>query len=152
MPKIYPGRDEGLQLILDAHTDKISAGSISDNFRGFHVVIDGKERYPFTSKNGILIKSGQDNDVIISATRFEANNNIKGVAASKRNCYFPDEHPLKLYKVYTQANCLFQCKIDHVRELMSKTNTSKISNSTNSRCVPCQKPWPSQTKLTWTPH
>ena len=86
MPKIYPGRDEGLQLILDAHTDKISAGSISDNFRGFHVVIDGKERYPFTSKNGILIKSGQDNDVIISATRFEANNNIKGVAASKRNC------------------------------------------------------------------
>ena len=135
-PKIYPGRDEGLQLILDAHTDKISSGSISDNFRGFHVVIDGKEKYPFTSKNGILIKSGQDNDVIISATRFEANKNIKGVAATKRNCYFPDEHPLKLYKLYSQANCLFQCKIEHVREQMSKTKIGTTNNGNGTRCVP----------------
>ena len=76
---IYPGREEGLKLILDAHTDKVSSGTISDNFRGFHLVIDGKEKYPFTSRNGILIKAGQDNEVVIKATRFEANKDIKSV-------------------------------------------------------------------------
>ena len=91
-PKIYPGRAEGLQLVLDAHTDKVSSGSVSDNFRGFHVVIDGKEKYPFTSRNGLLIKSGQANEVVMSATRFDANPNIKSVEPSKRNCYFSEEH------------------------------------------------------------
>ena len=31
-PKIYPGRAEGLQLVLDAHTDRLSSGSVYDNF------------------------------------------------------------------------------------------------------------------------
>ena len=128
--KIYPGRDEGFQLILDAHTDKVSSGTISDNFRGVHVVIDGKEKYPFTSRNGILIKSGQDNEVVIKATRFEADRNIKDVKPSKRNCYFTEEHPLKLQKVYTQANCFYQCKIEYVRDVMY--DEGKV----NRRCIP----------------
>ena len=99
--EIYPGRAEGLQLVLDAHTDKVSSGSVSDNFRGFHVVIDGKEKYPFTTRNGILIKSGQANEVVISATRFESNQNIKSINPDKRNCYFSEEHGLKLHRVYS---------------------------------------------------
>ena len=118
--EIYPGRAEGLQLVLDAHTDKVSSGSVSDNFRGFHVVIDGKEKYPFTTRNGILIKSGQANEVVISATRFESNQNIKSVKPDKRNCYFSEEHGLKLHRVYSQANCFFQCKIEYTRDLMFK--------------------------------
>ena len=130
-PKIYPGRAEGLQLVLDAHTDKVSSGSVSDNFRGFHVVIDGKEKYPFTSKNGLLIKSGQENEVVISATRFDANPNIKSVDPIKRNCYFSDEHDLKLHRQYSQANCIFQCKIEYTRDQMQIQN-----NGTSVRCVP----------------
>ena len=53
-PKIYPGRAEGLQLVLDAHTDRLSSGSVYDNFCGFHVVIDGKDKYPFTTKTDSL--------------------------------------------------------------------------------------------------
>ena len=78
-PEIYTGRAEGLRLVLDAHTDKLASASIADNFRGFHVVIDGKEKYPFTSRNGILIKAGQTNEIAISATRFEADPKIKKV-------------------------------------------------------------------------
>ena len=129
--EIYPGRAEGLQLVLDAHTDKVSSGSVSDNFRGFHVVIDGKEKYPFTTRNGILIKSGQANEVVISATRFESNQNIKSINPDKRNCYFSEELGLKLHRVYSQANCFFQCKIEYTRDLMFKQN-----NKTEERCVP----------------
>ena len=119
-----------MQLILDAHTDKLSSGSVSDNFRGFHTVIDGKNKYPFTSRNVLLIKSGQANEVEISATRFEADERIRPVKASKRNCYFPNEHELKLHKVYTQANCFFQCKIEYVRNQMYQ------ENKTQGRCAP----------------
>ena len=110
-PHIYTGRTEGLQLVLDAHTDKVSSGSVSDNFRGFHVVIDGKEKYPFTSRNGLLIKSGQANEVVMSATRFDSNTNIKSVEPSKRNCYFSDEHGLKLHPHEEENHCYFLCRM-----------------------------------------
>ena len=115
-----------MQLVLDAHADKLSAGSVSDSFRGFDTVIDGKNKYPFTSRNGFLVKSGQESQVAISAKRFEANENIRHIKPSKRNCYFPDEFPLKLHKVYTQANCFLQCKIEYLRK----------ENKTGGRCVP----------------
>ena len=120
-----------MQLVLDAHADKVSSGSVSDNFRGFHVVIDGKDKYPFTSKNGLLIKSGQANEVVMSATRFDSNPNIKSVEPSKRNCYFSEEHDLKLHLAYSQANCIFQCKIEYTRDQMQRQN-----NETSERCVP----------------
>ena len=113
---------------MDAHTSKIASGTVSDNFRGFHFVIDGKEKYPFTTRNGMLLKTGQDNEVMISATRFEANEDIKSVESTKRNCYFSDEHPLKLHKVYTQSNCIFQCKVERVQHQLQK----KI----DKRCIP----------------
>ena len=128
--KVHPGREEGLKLVLDSHTDKISSSSISDNFRGFHVVVDSKENYPFTSSNGLLIKTGQDNEVIISATRFEANDDIKSIDPVKRNCYFHDEHRLKMHKTYTQENCFFECKIEYMRDLLYQ------QNETGRRCVP----------------
>ena len=123
-PQIFPGRKAGLRLVLDSHTDKVASGSISDDFRGFDVVIDGKDKYPFTSKNGILVKSGQRNEVAISATRFEADDKIRRINSTKRNCYFSDEYTLKLHKKYTQANCFFQCKIEYTRNLMKQNNQS----------------------------
>ena len=117
-------------MVLDAHTDKLSSSSVSDNFRGFDTVIDGKDQYPFTSRNGFLIKSGQENQVSISATRFEAEENIRHIKPLKRNCYFSDEFPLKLHKVYSQANCFLQCKIGYVQGLMYQ------ENKTDGRCVP----------------
>ena len=119
-----------MQLVLDAHTDKLSSGSVSDNFRGFKTVIDGKDKYPFTSRNGFLIRSGQDNQIAVTATRFEANENIRPINPLKRNCYFSNEYPLKLHKAYTQANCFVQCKLEHARNLMYK------ENKTAGRCMP----------------
>ena len=128
--QINTGRSKGLQLVLDTHSDKISSGSSAEEFRGFFVLIDGKDKYPFTSRNGILIKSGQKNEVVISATRLEGKAEIEGVPSSKRNCFFPNEYPLRLHKAYSQANCFFQCKIDYVRDRMYHENKAQ------GRCVP----------------
>ena len=127
-PTIYPGRAEGLELVLDAHTDKIAPGSIADKFRGFHVVIDGKEKYPFTSRNGILVKAGQTNEIAISATRFEADEGIRDVPKEKRDCLFPDELALNLTQNYSQANCFFECKVEYIRK--------KLLDKNGKHCIP----------------
>ena len=92
------------------------------------MVIDGKEKYPFTSQNGILVKAGQTNEIAIIATRFEADPNIRGVPKEKRLCFFPDEQPLNLLRNYSQANCFFECKVEYVRK--------KLFNETGKHCIP----------------
>ena len=129
------GRREGLQVVLDGHIDEIKSGSVSDSFLGFHVVVDGKQNFPFTSKNGIAVKSGQENEIIIRSTRFESDTTIgKEVTPLKRNCYFSDEnhpkHPMRIHKKYTQANCLFECKLEIARKEMI------LHNQTEESCVP----------------
>ena len=134
-PQIYAGRKEGLQLVLDGHRDKIASKSISDTFGGFHIVVDGKENFPFIARNGILVKTGQANEVVLRATRFDPDVRIKTeVPPLKRNCYFPDEHPhqypMKIHRNYTQTNCLFECKLETVR------NQRIADNKTGKTCIP----------------
>ena len=54
-PNTRPGQDKGLRLILDAHADRVSAGTVSDNFRGFITVVDGGDKYPLTTRNSFLV-------------------------------------------------------------------------------------------------
>ena len=46
-----PGLTKGLTLILDAHTDRVSSGTVSDIFRGFVATIEGHDEYPLTSRS-----------------------------------------------------------------------------------------------------
>ena len=117
-PQIYPGHNQGLRLVLDAHTDKLASGTVIDDFTGFVTVVDGKDKYPFTSRNGFVIKAGQENQVILKATRFDADEDTKHIHPLKRNCYFSDEFVLKLHKAYSQSNCFLECKIEKVQKLM----------------------------------
>ena len=127
-PKIHSGRGEGLQLVVDAHDDKISYGSVADNIRGIYVVIDGREKYPFTSSNGILLKTGQNNEIAITPTYFEADPKVKSIPPIKRNCYFPDEQELEVYSQYSQANCILECEMNYVRR--------KLLKETGMNCTP----------------
>ena len=116
-----------MQLVLDGHGDKLLGSSVVDSFRGFSVVVDEKQNFPFTTKNGILIKSGLANEVVISATRFDADKVIKKeVNSQQRNCYFSDEYPtkypMKIHQNYSQANCLFECKLSFVKQQMVHQN------------------------------
>ena len=124
-PKSQPGLNKGLQLVLDAHSDKISIGSVFDSFKGFVAVVGNKNEYPLTKKHGFLLQAGQENYVSLSATNIEADENIRPIEISpgKRECYFNDEHPLKLHQNYSQANCIIECTIQFAREQMKSKCT-----------------------------
>ena len=119
-PKIksQAGQQKGLQLVLDAHSDKVSFGTIPDNFRGFVSIVDGAADYPLTQRKGFLIRPGRENNVAISAYQVISDNNVRNVDPSKRSCYFEDENPLNMYQNYTYTNCILECAIGFVRKKM----------------------------------
>ena len=120
-----PGMKKGLRLVLDAHSNLISPGTVYDNFKGFTAVVGDTINFPLTEMDGFLLKTGQENYVSINPIDVVSDNGIKKISPSKRNCLFshenPDGHRLDLFKKYSQANCLLECKLEHVKQEMNCT-------------------------------
>ena len=133
-PSTQPGQDKGLMLVLDAHTDKVSSSSVSDNFRGFITVVDNKNDYPITEINGFLIRPGMENHVAISALEIMGEESIKSIDAKDRDCYFPDENSLEMHQKYSQSNCILECNLNFALDMM------KLENET--LCIPWFYPIP----------
>ena len=121
-PTTQPGQNKGLMLVLDAHTDKVSSGSVSDNFKGFVTVVDDPDNYPLTETNGLLVRPGRENHVAISALEIVGSEAIRSIDAEDRDCYFSDEHPLEEHEKYSQSNCVLECTIRYVRKKMREEN------------------------------
>ena len=114
-PRTQPGRKKGLRVVLDAHSDRVSSATISDNFRGFITVVDGKEKYPLTSRNSFTISPGRENYVALSAFEIYADESLRTIKPKDRKCYFSDENPLDMHKNYSQANCILECSLKYAR-------------------------------------
>ncbi len=90
--------------MLDAHTDKIAAYSVSSDFDGFVALVHDHNSYPLISQKGIRIQPGKENLVAISAIDVIGGDGLRDVPPDRRGCYFPDEHTLKLYSNYSQVS------------------------------------------------
>ena len=106
------GRTKGLTLILDAHSDMVSGGTVSQDFDGFFAIIDGSNQFPTTTRKSVLIRPGHENIVAINAVDVKADKGIQMIDVEKRNCYFPDDKLMNFHKEYSQANCILECQID----------------------------------------
>ena len=122
-PKSEPGQSNGLRLVLDAHSDLISPGTVFDNFKGFITVVGDKTSFPLTKRTGFLLKPGRENHIALSATSVVSDEGIRSIDPKKRHCYFFDEYSLKLHKNYSQANCIIECNTKYARELMESKCT-----------------------------
>ena len=70
-PLTQPGMSKGLMLVLDAHTDAVSSGTVFDNFQGFVTTIQGSDQFPSTLKSSYLIRPGQFNSIAMSAVSID---------------------------------------------------------------------------------
>ena len=106
-----PGKEKGLKVIIDAHSDMVSGGTVSDDFDGFYAIVSGRNQFPMTDQNSILIRPGYENLVTLSAKQVTSSEYISHVPIKKRNCLFPDEVEMEYHKNYTQNNCVLECKL-----------------------------------------
>ena len=124
-PRTQAGQNKGLRLVLDAHTDRVTAGTVFDNYRGFVTMVDSKDKYPLTARQSFLVKPGRENYVAISALRVVAEDGIKPIEPRKRACKFPDETSLDIHRKYTQSNCILECSIKYARNYTIHENSTK---------------------------
>ena len=122
------GASKGLTLMLDAHSNLLSGGSISDDFTGFIVAVNDKKQFPTPSEQSVLIRPGHTNSVAIQVTKFSASPNIKKYPANKRTCYFDDEIQLVAHNNYSYSKCMLECKIEKVLVALNETE--------QNMCVP----------------
>ena len=125
-----PGQGKGLMVFLDNNNDKVSSGTVFDEFTGFATVVDGSEQFPLTFQKSFLIQPGYENSVAISAVDVKADEDIRSIPPNKRMCYFPDEHPLNLYRKYSHSNCMLECSLEYT------IGETKKENGTTKECLP----------------
>ena len=118
-PKTKAGIENGLTLVFDAHSDRISSGSVVDNFRGVPILVDGQNKFPMIKMSGIRARSGFENSVSINAIDVQALDEIRRHPPEKRKCYFPDEYELDMHQKYSQPSCTFECEIKFAAKCIS---------------------------------
>ena len=151
-----PGVQNGLTLVVDGHSDRLSSATVEDDFRGYPIVVNDRNSFPSVNLNRELARPGFETDIKLSATHLEARNEIRRHSSDKRNCLFPDEsfkdngRGLKFHNNYTQLNCIFECEIDFAAKCLTQCRKSfdekcncsniediqKINLNETSSCVP----------------
>ena len=91
------GEKKRLTLILDAHKDLLTSGTVTDNFNGFVATVTSQNEYPMMTRHSLKIKPGQENNIVINAVNIKTNNQIRKLSPATRQCYFNDEHPLEMH-------------------------------------------------------
>ena len=130
-PRVTPGRNKGLVLMLDAHTNVLSPGSVDSDYVGFLGLISPRGSFPLINEEGFEIRPGHNNIVALSGSRIDANEDLRNLDKSERNCLFPDENSdLKIHKNYSNSNCLFECSLMHAKMQM------KVEDQDDQTCIP----------------
>ena len=115
LPNMTPeaGKAKGLTLILDAHTNFLTGGSVAEDFDGFHAIIDANDQYPMSTRKTVLLRPGHNNVVSVSALKVTASEDISSVDPKLRMCLFHNEMKMEVHRNYTQANCILECGMRH---------------------------------------
>ena len=115
-----PGKSKGLLVVLDSHSDSLSASSLDIETQGFIGLITQGGNFPQINLGGFGIKPGHKNTVALLATNVSADN-IQDVDPEFRNCYFEwESSSLKIYKNYTQSNCIIECNFFYAQKQLEK--------------------------------
>ena len=120
-PKTLPGRNKGLLLMLDTHSDLFAAGSVDTDYLGFTGLISSSQNFPYTAQEGFEIKPGHNNIIALSGTEIQADDTLRDLSVESRNCLFPDENTnMKIYKNYTYSNCIFECSLMFAKDRLAR--------------------------------
>jgi hypothetical protein len=118
-PKAVSGRNKGLFLILDAHTDLLDPGSVNSDYNGFVGLVHPAGSFPVMSQGGFEIEPGHVNAVRVTASSVDSEDGMKAMDVEDRKCKMADETSgLKIYKNYSYSNCLFECSLLYARKVI----------------------------------
>lgn len=130
-PQTLPGKNKGLVLMLDAHTDVFAPGSVNSDYKGFIGLVSPSGSFPFTLQESFDIRPGHKNIIALTGARIDADDGLRDLKIDQRLCKFKDENSdMKMHKNYTYSNCMFECLLLYARD------TLKMKNNATYSCIP----------------
>ncbi|VEN63057.1 unnamed protein product [Callosobruchus maculatus] len=69
--------------------------------------------YPDVKENFFAVPLGQWVTGVIIPEMISTSEGVKRFHTKTRDCYFQSERPLRFFKVYSQMNCLMECKANY---------------------------------------
>ncbi len=120
-PKSQAGLAKGLQLVLDAHTDRVSPGTVFENYDGFRVHVNKRTSFPLIKRQSFLVKPGQQTFVSLSAIDIKTDDDTKSISPERRQCFFQDEFHLQVFKQYSHESCFFECQTSYAKSQMNSS-------------------------------
>jgi hypothetical protein len=140
-PKTSHGRNKGLELMLDAHSNLFAPGSVDTNFDGFMGLISPPSSFPLLLQQGFEIRAGQTNIIALSSTQIEADDSLRNLNPTDRNCHFSDEvTDMKIHRQYSYFNCILECSMFHALDNNNNTCVPWFMPSVNTTITICD-PW-----------
>ena len=120
----YPqaGRNKGLTLIIDGHSNKVSSGTVKENFDGFITLVEDNNKFPLLSLTHLIARPGYESNIKVDAIMLQSHDEIRRYKPERRHCYFPDEYQLKTHRNYSQFNCILECKKEFASRCLSTCN------------------------------
>ena len=145
-PTAEGGKNKGLAVLVDAHSDQLSPATVTDNSRGFVTIIEDRNAYPMASFSSLMARPGYESNIKLSAIHVQAHKEIKEYEPAKRNCYFPDEYELEMHQSYSQSNCILECVVKFASSCITTctesgnycncSNESMEKTDDDDKCVP----------------
>ena len=148
-PQPEAGRNKGLMLIVDGHSNMQSSGTVKDNFNGFVTLIDDNDKFPMVSVGNMMTRPGYENNIKVNAIYLKAKEEIRKYEPDRRNCFFKDEYKLEIHRDYSQFNCIFECETTFASKCLSTCSEynqtcncndaefiDKIFYNSSEACVP----------------
>ena len=122
------GEKSGLRLVLDLHSNRVSFGTLNQDFNAFKVFIGQPAEFPVMKQRSLKLQPGREHFVELKAQvckhcilpliffQVVSSKDIRSIAPEARSCYFEDEMDLTFYEKYTFINCQLECSIVEVEK------------------------------------
>ena len=109
------GRENGLSLTLDLHSNTVSFGTLDQRHSAFSLFIGAPHDFPMMREQSLQSQPGREHFIDLSAT-LVTTKDLRGIDPSARDCFFADEGDLDFYKSYTFSNCRLECVIKRAED------------------------------------
>lgn len=145
--KIYPRRaigsgvELGLAVELKTRKSNLNPGC-KRGIRGFRLSLHTPVEVPQMSKQFYSISFQKQTALSVSPKMIYSSKDIHDYSPISRQCYFSHEKELEFFKVYSKANCEFECRAKQilatcgcVKFSMPHNNETKVCRHSELSCV-----------------
>ncbi|XP_065161255.1 pickpocket protein 28-like [Atheta coriaria] len=113
---LFSGAKNGMDITLVTY-DKDVDYICGDALQGYKILLHHPAEIPRVSQQYFWAPLNQAVIAAIKPDMMTTSDELRTYPPNKRQCYFPSEHSLRFFTVYTQQNCEIECLANYTYQL-----------------------------------